>query len=206
MILFTLIILINSNFISTDIEKKKISSEQKKRLNTIEDNIHSFMESSIDSIHTPFAPLQKSISPLIEKLQPHLDMFPDKMKDECKLVDQGFVNYNLCLNAQTEQSHTECDASYTVITVPNQLQKTVCKEKKNKGIFELNLNETNTLIIPMNVGTSFVYSGFLLSHHQQIQNLNDDTHPFVNIVSYNSKRLFENMLQSFRRYLGDDFE
>ena len=185
---------------------KKITSEQTKCLAMIDENICSFMESSIDSIHTSFAPLQKSISPLIEKLQPHLDIFPDKMKNERKLVDQGFVNYNLCLNAQTEQRHTECDALYTVITVPNQLQKVVGKKKKNKGIFELNLNVTNTLIIPMNVGTSFVYSGFLLTHHQQIQNLNEDTHPLVNIVSYNSKRLFENMLQSFRRYLGDDFE
>ena len=56
----------------------------------------------------------------------------------------------------------------------------------------------------MNIGTCFIYSGFLLTYRQQIYMLNDQGNPFLNIVSYNSKRLFENMLQSFRRYIGDD--
>ena len=116
------------------------------------------------------------------------------------------MNYNLCLNAQIEKRHTECDASYTIISVPSQLGKVISKEKKNKGRFELNLNEKKTFIFPMEIGTLFVYSEFLLTHHQQIHNLSCDTNPFVNVVSYNSKRLFENMLQSFRRYLGDNFE
>ena len=51
------------------------------------------------------------------------------MKRECKLVDQGFVNYNLCLNVQTEQRHTEYDASYTIISVPSHLGKVISKEK-----------------------------------------------------------------------------
>ena len=143
---------------------------------------------------------------MIDKLQPHLDIFPDKTKKERKLVIQGFVNYNLCLNAQTQQRHTECDASYTIISVPSQLDKVYLKEKKNKGKFELNLNENETFIIPMNIGTSFIYSGFLLTHRQQIHNLSSVTHPFVNVVSYNSKCLFGNMLQSFRRYLGETVE
>ena len=176
------------------------------RLNMLDENIRCFIEKTIDNMHTPFTPLKRSISPLIDKLQVHLDLFPEKRKKECMLVDQGFVNYNLCLNAQTEKKHTECDASYTVIAVPSQLGKVHSKEKKNKGRFELNLDENKTFIIPMEIGTSFVYSGYLLTHHQQIHNLSYDTNPFVNIVSYNSKRLFENMLQSFRRYLGDNFD
>ena len=171
----------------------------------IDELFRQFMERSIDNIHTHLTPLKKTISPLIDKLQVHLDIFPER-KNECKLVDQGFVNYNICLNAQTEQRHTECDASYTIISVPSQLAKVTSTGKKNKGRFELNLNENETFIIPMDIGISFVYSGFLLTHHQQIHNLSCDTPPFVNVVSYNSKRLFENMLQSFRRYLGDNFE
>ena len=116
------------------------------------------------------------------------------------------MNYNLCLNAQTEHKHTECDASYIVISVPSQLGKVISKQKTNKGRFEFNLNENRTFIIPMEIGTSFIYSGFLLTHHQQIHNLSYDINTFVNVVSYNSKRLFENMLQSFRRYLGDNFD
>ena len=118
-------------------------------------------------------------------------------------MEQGFLNYNLCLNAQTSKKHTECDASYTLITVPVQLSKKSGLGKKNKGKFELNINEDDTIIIPMEIGTCFTYSGYLLTHRQQIINPSDEANPFVNIVSYNSKRLFENMLQSFRRYLGD---
>lgn len=149
-----------------DIEKEKITTEQKECLRKIDENIRCFMERSLDNIQKPFTPLQKTISPMIDKLQPHLNIFPDKTKKERKLVIQGFINYNLCLNAQTQQRHTECDASYTIISVPSQLDKVYLKEKKNKGKFELNLNENETFIIPMNIGTSFIYSGFLLTHCQ----------------------------------------
>ena len=144
--------------------KKKNSLEQTERLNMIDELFRQFMERSIDNIHLSLTPLKKTISPLIDKLQVHLDIFPER-KNECKLVDQGFVNYNVCLNAQTEQRHTECDASYTIISVPNQLAKETSTGKKNKGRFELNLNENETFIIPMGIGISFVYSGFLLTHH-----------------------------------------
>ena len=63
-------------------------------------------------------------------------------------------------------------------------------------------NEDCVVNIPMVIGTSFAYSGYLLSHRQQIHNETTDMAPFVNIAGYNSKRLFENMLQSFCRYLG----
>ena len=56
----------------------------------------------------------------------------------------------------------------------------------------------------MDLGTCFAYSGFLLTHRQYIHNFSDEANPFINTVSYNSKRLFENMLQSFRRYIGDN--
>ena len=67
----------------------------------------------------------------------------------------------------------------------------------------MNINEELTFLIPMNIGTYFIYSGFLLTHRQQIYMLTDQAYPFLNIVSYNSKHLFENILQSFRRYLDD---
>ena len=174
------------------------------RLNEIEDDIRRFMEISIESMNTHFAPLRKSISPLVSKLHVHIDAFVDKDKKDRKITEYGFLNFNLCLNAQTAEMHTECDASYTIISVPVQLEKKVNLAKKNKGKFELNINEELTFIIPMDIGTCFTYSGFLLTHRQQIYMLTDQANPFFNIVSYNSKRLFENILQSFRRYLGDD--
>ena len=57
--------------------------------------------------------------------------------------------------------------------------------------FELNLNDNSMMIIPMDIGSVFTYSGFLLTHRQQIYNESSSATPFLNIVSYNSKRLFE---------------
>ena len=162
------------------------------------------MDISIESMNTYFAPLRNSISPLVSKLQVHIDAFTEKDKKDRKIAEYGFLNFNLCLNAQTAEKHTECDASYTIISVPAQLEKKVNLVRRNKGKFELNINEELTFVIPMDIGTCFIYSGFLLTHRQQIYMLTDQANPFVNIVSYNSKRLFENILQSFRRYLGDD--
>lgn len=162
------------------------------------------MESRVYLFNNIFPPLRRSISPWVNKLHVHLDVFPEKTTEDKQLADSGFLTYNLCLNAQTEVKHTECDASYTIIAVPNQLPKTKTDKKKNLAKFELNLNNDKTMIIPMDIGSYFTYSGFLLTHRQQIRNENSSVTPFVNVVSYNSKRLFENMLQSFRRYLGED--
>ena len=66
------------------------------------------------------------------------------------------------------------------------------------------MNSDSMIVIPMAIGTILTYSGFLLTHRQQIQNKTTVDKPFVNIVSYSSKRLFENMMTSFRRYLDDE--
>merc|ERR1711915_236127 len=184
--------------------RKKITDSQKKTLDDIEENILKFMESRISIFNKIFPPLRRSISPWINKLYVHLDVFPEKESKDKKLADSGFITYNLCLNAQTAEKHTECDASYTIIAVPNQINKAIYERKKNDAKFELNLSDDSTMIIPMNIASLFTYSGFLVTHRQQIHNPSDEVVPFVNVVSYNSKRLFENMLQSFRRYLGED--
>ena len=192
------------SFFILDINKKKINSTEKKRLDEIETNSCYFVESNLQGMNTLFSPVKKSISPLVDKLQAHLDIFPEEENKERKIAEHGFLNFNLCLNAQTMDVHTECDASYTVIAVPNQIPRKFPAKKKNKGNFELRIDDNRTFVIPMVIGTSFIYSGFLLSHRQQILNEDENIPPFVNTVSYNSKRLFENMLQSFRRYLGED--
>ena len=162
------------------------------------------METRVHLFNKLFPPLRKSISPWVNKLHVHMDLYPGKSLEDTQLANSGFITYNLCLNAQTAEKHTECDASYTIIAVPNQLPKAQNKKNKNSAKFELNLSDITTVLIPMEIGTVFTYSGYLLTHRQQIYNECSDVIPFVNIVSYNSKRLFENMLQSFRRYLGED--
>ena len=201
---YTVLFIINTlSFYIIDVEKKKITNEQNTRLVELENGIRSFMEESINGINRQFGPLRKTISPFVDKLHVHLDVFPELESKNRRIANLGFINYNLCFNAQTAEKHTETDASYTIISVPTQLEKKINSRRKNSGRFELNINDEDTFVIPMETGTTFAYSGFLLTHRQQIHKFSEDAAPFINVVSYNSKRLFENMLQSFRRYLGD---
>ena len=133
----------------------------------------------------------------------HLNVFEERNKGNDVLRTRGFMNHNLCLNAETEQPHTECDSSYTIICVPNQKLNTHVPGHKNSACFQLVVSPKTTISIPLTVGTILTYSGYLLIHCQQILNKDSNSNPFVNIVSYNSKQLFENMMESFRRYLGD---
>ena len=56
----------------------------------------------------------------------------------------------------------------------------------------------------MHPETIITYSGYMLTHRQQIMNLDSLVVPFVNIVAYNSKRLFSNLMESFRRDIKCD--
>ena len=104
----------------------------------------------------------------------------------------------------TEVEHTEHDSSYTVIVVPNQDSSTAVNGTKSPGRFELVLNETTTMLINMYPGIMFTYSAYMLTHQQQLnRNMKADSE-FVNIVSYNSKRLFYNIMESFRHDINED--
>ena len=159
------------------------------------------MESSINFVNRRFSQMKKSLSPSVANVQIHMDVFQERNSDDIKLPAAGYINYHLCLNAQTKEPHTECDSSYTIISVPNQTLGVTNKGFRNHGSFEMIVNSEITIVVPMKIGTVLTYSGYLLTHRQQIRNEDLDVSPFVNIVSYNSKRLFENMMESFRRYI-----
>ena len=119
------------------------------------------MDMAIEHFNQNFTPLIKTISPNVANIQLHLDVFAERNKKDVKLSDNGLMNYNLCLNAETEQAHTECDSSYTVICVPNQIQNKTKSGYKNCCSFEFNIKSGSTITVPMSVGTMFAYSGFL---------------------------------------------
>ena len=74
----------------------------------------------------------------------------------------------------------------------------------NKAEFEFNISEDEAFVIPLDVGVTLVYSGFTLTHQQQIRQLNEDVRPFINIVSYNSQKMFNHLMESFRREIKFD--
>ena len=81
------------------------------------------MEVAIDHVNYSCNPLMKTISPHVANVQMHLNVFEAQNQRDIELLSRGLIKYNLCLNAETEQAHTECNSSYTVICVPNQMIK-----------------------------------------------------------------------------------
>ena len=88
------------------------------------------MEVAIDHVNYSCTPLIKTISPHIANVQMHLNVFEERNQRDIELPSRGLMNYNLCLNAETEQAHTECDSLYTVICVPNQMIKKKKRDTK----------------------------------------------------------------------------
>ena len=166
--------------------------------------IFKFSRLSIEKIFSTFGVIQSNIPPNISKLQIHFDLFGKEKKDEYSLQKYGILNAHLCLNAQTRVKHTECDSSYTIISVlPQEKEKTV-KGRYNNAEFEFNISNEEAVVIPLRVGTTLVYSGYMLTHRQQIRKLNEDVKPFINVVSYNSQKMFSHLMESFRREIKID--
>ena len=184
-------------------KKRKFTDDEISARDELKTKMFHFLHCSVSHIFGSLDILQDSISPHVAKLQPHFD-FNDKTKeDEYQLQNKGILNVHICHNAQTEMKHTECDCSYTIISVPDQEKKTHEKGKMNVAKFEFNLTDEKALVVPLEFNTILVYSGFLLTHRQQIHNLNDTVDPFVNVVSYNSSKLFKHLMQSFRREINE---
>ena len=100
--------------------------------------------------------------------------------------------------------HTERDSSYTTICVPPHEKESTDSGMYNKAEFEFNITDDEAIVVPLDVGTTLVYSGLMLTHRQQIRRLNDDIKPFINIVSYNSQKMFNHLMESFRREIKID--
>ena len=183
---------------------KKISENDEKKLQEMENRVYKVLEHSVQCFNNQFAALEKMLSPKISTMQAFMDIYPDRKYADKQLEKNGFINSHLCVNAQTAVQHTEPDSSYTIITVPKQSKRTSKSRFENFGKFELIINDRKTIVIPMKIGTIFTYSAYMLTHRQQIAHENVHNDPLINIVSYNSKRLFSNMMESFRRDISAD--
>ena len=177
--------------------------DDNQRLIDLESKVYRILSDSLNLVNDRFLPLRNKLSPKVSVMQWMVDIFPEKGYEERPVENNGFINSHLCINAQTELPHTEHDSSYTLITVPqqNKIKKNKCN---NKARFELVINETETIVIHMHPATIFSYSGYMLTHRQQVTEGSVDSEPFINIVSYNSKRLFNNLMESFRREIQAD--
>ena len=120
-------------------KRKKIPDELELNESLLRQNIFKFSRQSIERIFSVFGVLRQNISPNISKLQIHFDLLAKERTDEYSLQKYGILNAHLCLNAQTRVKHTECDSSYTIISVPHQEQQKPATGLHNKAEFEFNL-------------------------------------------------------------------
>ena len=185
-------------------KRKKISDEDMILQAALKKKIFKFVCHSLTSIYDTFNVLEKNISPNISKLQIHFDLFNEIDENEMTLQRNGILNAHLCLNAQTRMKHTERDSSYTMICVPPHEKESTDSGAHNKAESEFNLSDDEAIVIPLKIGTTLIYSGLMLTHRQQIKKLNDRVKPVVNIVSYNSQKMFNHMMESFRREIKID--
>ena len=176
----------------------------RENLSKLERKVFFIQNASIDMISNRFSPVRDKCSKKVAVIQSNLDYHPDNNTLEKKLENKGFLNCYLCVDAQTQVQHTEPDASYTIISVPKQITNYKDKEPPKKGRFEFMLNKKETLSIIMHPGLILAYSGYMITHRQQIITRHGLSSPFINLVSYNSKRLFSNLMESFRRVIKMD--
>ena len=146
----------------------------------------------MESIHTRFVAFRNKQSPKVSTVQCSMNKHAPGTKKEREVEKRGFLSCHLCLNVETQEQHTEPDASYTIIAVLNKINLTILQTRL--GQFEFMLNESQLIIMPMHPCTIITYSGYMLTHRQQIMDLDALLLPFINIVVYNSKRLFANII------------
>ena len=166
--------------------------------------IYALLDCCIDHMFASFPLFKSNISPHITKLQGHFVLYEKDDQTEIKLCRNGILNAHLCLNAETRLKHTECDSSYTIICVPPQPKACDKNGEYNLAEFEFNTNDDEAYVLPLRPGTILIYSGYLLTHRQQIRKRNEQYKPFINIVSYSSQKLFRHLMQSFRREVKEN--
>ena len=168
-----------------------------KELIALENKVHDLMQLGVQLINNRFQSLQRKFSPKVSVMQNILDIYPEKNYTERYLEKNGFINSHLCVNAATKIEHTEHGSSYTVIVVPNQQTCFRSNGFNFRARFKLVVNKLTTFLINIYPGVLFTYSGYTLTQQQQLNMNMKDSEMFVNIVSYKSKRLFFNVMESF---------
>ena len=84
-------------------------------------------------INNCFLPFQKKPSPKVATIQSNIIFYPDNTQLENDVEIKRYLNCHLYINAQTNMAHTEPDASYTIVVVPNGIHESeiyILKKKK----------------------------------------------------------------------------
>ena len=118
---------------------KKISPQEMNDLGQLENKVHDLLQLGVKLINDRFLPLRGKLSPKISVMQNIMDIYPDKCYKDRYLENNEFINSHLCINGFNSRAR-----------------------------FELVINESTTILINMYPGVLFTYSGYMLTHQQQL--------------------------------------
>ena len=166
----------------------------------MENTIFSNLGMHVTNLSRQFPNTLPMLSKKVHAMTPFFNLQTYSDSNEANLLfDHGIINAHLCVNAETQIVHTEMDSSYTLITVPHQPD---CNWQQKQTQFNFHIGCDERIIIRMTPGICFMFSGYLLSHNQEIPVKNKMAHEqciLINYATYANKRLFDNMLKSFKR-------
>ena len=118
--------------------------------------------------------------------------------------ENGIWQSEICVNAKTNQFHTEKDVTYTFITVPQQILKSKTGNLRNNTFFLFQMNEATNVSLKMIPNLSFIFSGAMLSHRQHCDKNREASEEkeielFFNIACYGNQKLFHYLQKSFQQ-------
>ena len=119
----------------------------------------------------------------------------------------GFEDFSLCnwicRNAYTGEFHQDSDSSYSLICVPfvNTSRSQSYLKMRGKYCFEFKWKECvdHSLKIDLDPGVSIYFLGAICDHKQYVAETGD----FINLASYQNKRLYSAIKSSIIRILND---
>ena len=178
---------------------KDASINQQCNIVVIEELIGRELKQGIDILSSvqPSMSLKQCVSPVLHVAKQLQSCKGDIRLKESSYADYGIWKSVLCVNAVTQEMHSEDDCSYTVITVPR--QEAIIKKRSYKFMFKLNGQET--IAVPMNQPITFMFSGKFMVHKQSCNihhPLAEDDY-FFNFGTYANKKLFNHIRCSFAR-------
>ena len=109
-------------------------------------------------------------------------------------IGRGCWKTVICINAQTNELHSEPDVTYTTITVPKQ------SKLQSKYSFVFKINDNDSICLLMNYGVHFLFSGLFLVHRQKCE-MKKDRELFFNFGSYGNNELFTHLRKTMERQI-----
>ena len=173
------------------------SSKSKKKEQVSRQKLASALKDSIISINRIDSSLIKNTTLRLDIMAEIARSMKDKQGDQIKLeslksdnMPLSFFSSQLNSNATTQIAHTECDITYTLISVPNQSDRLHIQ-------FCFCLQENKKLWLRMEQGISFMYSAYILTHKQTCRKVVEDGN--INISAYAPKRLSDCFRKTYSR-------